>query len=123
MLTHVILVALAVLVCIAIARLEKSNKMFWMLLVSMLTGYAAAGVLSVIHKYEDKKQCVISVDNSTQTPTCSFQVLPAEGDGTLIEIKSVGKSNIYAFNAYTPNTCNNTLTVNMQNQPFVHDTS
>lgn len=123
MLTHAILLAIAVLTCIGIAKIEKSNKLFWMLLVSMLVGYASAGILSAIDTHKDKKQCVIGVDNSTQTPTCSFQAMLAEGDGTFIEIKSVGKSVNYTEDMYSTDTCSHAQTTDMQNLFLAYDTS
>lgn len=123
MITHAILLAIAVLVCIGIAKIEKSNKLFWMLLVSMLIGYASAGILSAVNTQKDKKQCVIGVNNSTQTPTCSFQAMLAEGDGTFIEIKSVGKGINYAENTTLKDACTNAQTIDVQKQYLVYDTS
>lgn len=123
MLTHAILLATAILTCVGIAKIEKSNKLFWMLLVSMLVGYASAGILSAIDTHKDKKQCVIGVDNSTQTPTCSFQAMLAEGDGTRIEIKSVGKSIIYTDSTSFMDACTYAQTTDMQKLFLAYDTS
>ena len=123
MLTHAILLTIAILTCVGIAKIEKSNKLFWMLLVSMLVGYASAGILSAIDTHKDKKQCVIGVDNSTQTPTCSFQAMLAEGDGTLIEIKSVGKSAICTDDTYSMDTYAHAQTTDIQKLFLAYDTS
>lgn len=123
MLTHIFLMSLALLVCAGVAKLEKSNRLFWMLLVSMLIGYATAGILSYIED-DNQTQCSISIDNSTQTPTCSFQALLAEGDGTFIEIKSVGQRNAAYIEMLREETIPAfTHPVNMRNPTFIYDTS
>lgn len=123
MLTHIFLISLALLLCAGVAKLEKSNKLFWMLIVSMLIGYAAAGILSYTED-DNRKQCFISTDNSTQTPTCSFQALLAEGDGTFIEIKSVGQRNAaYIELLHEVQIPAFAHPFNMRNPTFIYDTS
>ncbi len=124
MLTHILLLVAAVSACTIIAKLEKSNRLFWMLLVSMLVGYTASGILSYVQNHDDRTQCCISVDNSTQTPTCSFQAMLAEGDGTFIEIKSVGQRNATYINTlYDKKIPVAAHPTDMQNLPFIYDTS
>lgn len=120
---HVILLLIAIAVCLGIAKVEKSNKMFWLLLISMLVGYAMAGILSYIDPQDDQQQCVISIDNPTQTSTCSFQALPVEGDDTFTEIKSVGQGEFYTMNTLISKISSRAITTNVRDQPFIYDTS
>lgn len=69
-----------------IARYNRSNKLFWILLTAMLTGFAGVSIFTHVTNGDEKK---ISVDqtNLMQLPTASTAMfadnyLPAE---TLVE--------------------------------------
>lgn len=75
------------------ARYNKSNKLFWILLVCLLGGFTAKSMVDatfVDHKSE--ASVVKSTYVPTLAPTCSFKALETEeGDGTFVETKPMGK--------------------------------
>lgn len=86
----------SIAIALGFARYNKSNKLFWILLVSLLGGFAAKSMVNsafVDHKGEAK--VIKSTPTPILAPTCSFRALqPSEGAGTIVETKPVGKDTV-----------------------------
>lgn len=91
--TSLLLLILSIFVALGFARYNKSNKLFWIILVSLLLGFTGKSMVNyafVDHKSE--ASTVKSSANPMLAPTCSFQALePSEGAGTCAETKPAGK--------------------------------
>lgn len=91
--TSLLMILSSIVIALGFARYNKSNKLFWILLVSLLGGFAAKSMVNfafVDHKSEAK--VIKSAYAPILAPTCSFQALqPSEGAGTIVETKPVGK--------------------------------
>ena len=91
--TSLLMILSSIAIALGFARYNKSNKLFWILLVSLLGGFAAKSMVNsafVDHKSEAK--VIKSAYAPILAPTCSFQALqPSEGAGTIVETKPVGK--------------------------------
>lgn len=78
--TSLLLLILSIFVALGFARYNKSNKLFWIILVSLLLGFTGKSMVNyafVDHKSE--ASTVKASVNPMLTPTCSFQALePSE---------------------------------------------
>ena len=83
----------SIVIALGFARYNKSNKLFWILLVSLLGGFAAKSMVnSAFVDHKSEASYVKSTPAPMLAPTCSFQALkPSEGDGTSVETKPAGK--------------------------------
>ena len=94
--TSLLLLILSIFVALGFARYNKSNKLFWIILVSLLLGFTGKSMVNyafVDHKSE--ASTVKSSANPMLAPTCSFQALePSEGAGTCAETKPAGKDTV-----------------------------
>lgn len=94
--TSLLLLILSIFVALGFARYNKSNKLFWIILVSLLLGFTGKSMVNyafVDHKSE--ASTVKSSANPMLAPTCSFQALePSEGAGTRAETKPAGKDTV-----------------------------
>jgi len=124
---QIMLLVVGAIVCIAIAKLNKSNRLFWACFLSMLAGFVGRAATSNAHVVNETKKCIIKQDlanNPMLTSTCSLQVAPAveECEDTFVETKSTGKDyQIIVFNTVAGHTSSKAIM--SRDQPFVYDTS
>ena len=124
---QIMLLAIGAIVCILIAKLNKSNKLFWACFLSMLAGFVGRAATSNAHVVNETKKCIIKHDlgnNPMLTSTCSLQAAPVfeEGEDTLVETKSTGKDyQIISFNTADGHV--SPKAIMSRDQPFVYDTS
>lgn len=82
----------SVAIALGFARYNKSNKLFWILLVSLLTGFTGCKMVSSAFTNHKSEASIKSTPAPMLAPTCSFQALePSEGAGTIVETKPAGK--------------------------------
>lgn len=88
----------SIAVALGFARYNKSNKLFWVLLVGLLGGFTAKSMVnSAFVDHKSEASVVKSAPTPTLAPTCSFEaVKPSEGDGTSAETKPMGKDTVKA---------------------------
>ena len=91
--TSLLMILSSIAIALGFARYNSSNKLFWILLVSLLTGFTGAKMVnSAFVDHESEASYVKSTHAPMLAPTCSFQALkPSEGDGTSVETKPAGK--------------------------------
>ena len=75
------------------ARYNKSNKLFWILLVSLLGGFTGCKMVgSAFTDHKSESSVIKSTPAPMLAPTCSFKALrTSEGAGTSVETKPAGK--------------------------------
>lgn len=124
---QIMLLIVGAIVCVTIARVNKSNKLFWACFLSMLAGFVGRAATSNAHVVNETKKCIVKKDlanNPMLTSTCSMQVAPAieEGEDTLAETKSTGKDyQVIIYNTVAGHTSSKAIM--SRDQPFVYDTS
>lgn len=91
--TSLLMILGSVACALGFARYNKSNKLFWILLVCLLGGFATKNMVnSAFVGHKSEASIVKSTYVPTLAPTCSFKALETEeGDGTLVETKPMGK--------------------------------
>lgn len=91
--TSLLMILSSIAVALGFARYNKSNKLFWILLVGLLGGFTAKSMVnSAFVDHKSEASVVKSAPAPTLAPTCSFEALkPSEGDGTSVETKPMGK--------------------------------
>ena len=91
--TSLLMILSSIACALGFARYNKSNKLFWILLVSLLTGFTGCKMISsAFTDHKSETSIVKSTSAPMLAPTCSFQALePSEGAGTIVETKPVGK--------------------------------
>lgn len=91
--TSLLMILSSIAVALGFARYNKSNKLFWILLVGLLGGFTAKSMVnSAFVDHKSEASVVKSAPAPTSAPTCSFEALqPSEGDGTSAETKPMGK--------------------------------
>lgn len=110
----------AIVTCVLIARINKSNRLFWVLLLSMLAGFVGGSIATQAQTSNKKEN--ISVVCPMQMSTFSVQALPTENEDTLAMAKSAGQDNINTDIVFdTVDFSNNTT--NMRDQPYIFDSS
>ena len=91
--TSLLLLILSIFVALGFARYNKSNKLFWIILVSLLLGFTGKSMVN--YAFVDHKSEASTIKSSTApmlAPTCSFQALePSEGAGTCVETNPAGR--------------------------------
>lgn len=88
---------LASIACaLGFARYNKSNKLFWILLVSLLMGFTGAKMVASAFGGQKSEASVKSTPAPMLAPTCSLKALePSEGAGTLVETNPAGKDTAF----------------------------
>ena len=130
--TSLLLLILSIFVALGFARYNQSNKLFLIILVSLLLGFT--GKIMVNYDFVDHESEASTVKSST-TPmlaqTCSFQALePSEGAGTCAETKPAGKDKAVVDTVTVLNLCEDEP-INVLTKPprawlktnFIFDTS
>ena len=72
--TSLLLLILSIFVALGFARYNKSNKLFWIILVSLLLGFTGKSMVN--YAFVDHESEASTVKSSTTpmlAPTCSFQ--------------------------------------------------
>lgn len=94
--TSLLMILSSIACALGFARYNKSNKLFWILLVSLLTGFTGCKMVSsAFADHKSETSIVKSTPTPMLAPTCSFQALePSEGAGTIVETKPVGKDTV-----------------------------
>ena len=86
------MILVSIACALGFARYNKSNKLFWILLVSLLTGFTGCKMISSAFSDHKSEASVKSTPAPMLAPTCSLQALePSEGAGTSVETKPAGK--------------------------------
>lgn len=89
------MLSISILSALGFARYNKSNKLFWILLVSLLVGFTGCKMISECNATRKSEVNVKSSTTPMLTPTCSFKALETkEGEGTFVETKSAGKDTV-----------------------------
>ena len=93
--TSLLLLILSIFIALGFARYNKSNKLFWIILVSLLLGFTGKSMVnSAFVDHKSEASTVKSSATPMLAPTCSLQALePSEGAGTCDEPKPAGKDN------------------------------
>ena len=91
--TSLLMILSSIAVALAFARYNNSNKLFWILLVSLLTGFTGAKMVSSTFTDHKSEASVKSINAPMLALTCSMTALETaeEGAGTIVETKPVGK--------------------------------
>lgn len=92
--TSLLMILTSIAVALGFARYNKSNKLFWILLVGLLGGFTAKNMIdsAFVDHVKSEASVVKSTPAPTLAPTCSFKALETEeGDGTFVETKPMGK--------------------------------
>lgn len=94
--TSLLMILGSIACALGFARYNKSNKLFWILLVCLLGGFATKNMVnSAFVDHKSEASIVKSTCTPTLAPTCSFKALETEeGDGTLVEPKPMGKDKV-----------------------------
>lgn len=94
--TSLLLLILSIFIALGFARYNKSNKLFWIILVSLLLGFTGKSMVN--YAFVDHKSEASTVKSSATpmlAPMCSLQALePSEGAGTFDETKPAGKDTV-----------------------------
>ncbi len=92
-----IFLIISVLVALGFARYNKSNKLFWILTISLLTGFTGAKMVASITGDHKSETSIVKQSVPMQPSTCSLQALqPSEGADTLDETKAAGKDSLHS---------------------------
>ena len=116
---------LGIIAIFLIARLNKSNKMFWILLMSMLAGFVGGSIASSISRDNTKKETVYK-QNFTQSSIPVLTAIYSEITGYDTQIfmtKAVGKNTVYYNSNLAKNTTMNQKVYNTRDQLAFFDTS
>lgn len=74
-----------------LSKVNKSNKMFWVFLTSMLIGFAGGSVGKNYNKFTNKKEGIMQIDSMQMSNTSSIaEYSNAMLDDTRIEVKPIG---------------------------------
>ena len=93
--TSLLLLILSIFVALGFARYNKSNKLFWIILVSLLLGFTGKSMVNSAFVDHESEASTVKATAPMLAPTCSFQALePSEGAGTCAETKPAGKDTI-----------------------------
>ena len=94
--TSLLLLILSIFIALGFARYNKSNKLFWIILVSLLFGFTGKSMVnSAFVDHKSEASTVKSSATPMLAPTCSLQALePSEGAGTNVETKPAGKDTV-----------------------------
>ena len=96
--TSLLLLILSIFIALGFARYNKSNKLFWIILVSLLLGFTGKSMVnSAFVDHKSEASIVKSSATPMLAPTYSLQALePSEGAGTCDETKPAGKDTVVA---------------------------
>lgn len=94
--TSLLMILASIAIAVGFARYNQSNKLFWILLVSLLTGFTGAKMVSsTFTDHKSEASYVKSTPTPMLAPSCSFKALETkEGVGTLVETKPTGKDTV-----------------------------
>lgn len=93
--TSLLLLILSIFVALGFARYNKSNKLFWIILVSLLLGFTCKSMVNSAFVDHKSEASTVKATAPMLAPTCSFQALePSEGAGTCAETKPAGKDTV-----------------------------
>lgn len=93
--TSLLLLILSIFVALGFARYNKSNKLFWIILVSLLLGFTGKSMVNYAFVDHESEASTVKSTAPMLAPTCSFQALePSEGAGTCAETKPAGKDTV-----------------------------
>ena len=93
--TSLLLLILSIFVALCFARYNKSNKLFWIILVSIFLGFTGKSMVNYAFVDHKSEASTVKATAPMLAPTCSFQALePSEGAGTCAETKPAGKDTI-----------------------------
>lgn len=94
--TSLLMILSSVAVALGFARYNKSNKLFWILLVSLLTGFTGMKMVnSAFVDHKSEASYVKSTSTPMLAPSCSFKAWETEeGVGTFVEPKPTGKDKV-----------------------------
>lgn len=77
--------AIGIIAIFAIAKYNKSNKMFWTLLVSMLFGFVCGSLSTTIKNSTYKKNNATNVTSMCVSSTPTTIIIPDNNNGTVSE--------------------------------------
>jgi hypothetical protein len=91
--TSLLMILASIAIAMGFARYNQSNKLFWILLVSLLVGFTGMKMVnSAFVDHKSEASYVKSTSTPMLAPSCSFKALETkEGVGTLVETKPAGK--------------------------------
>lgn len=94
--TSLLMILSSIAIALGFARYNNSNKLFWILLVSLLTGFTGAKMVSSTLSDHKSEASVKSINAPMLAPTCSMTVLETaeEGAGTIVETKPTGQDSV-----------------------------
>lgn len=82
------MILMSVCVALGLARYNQSNKLFWVLLISLLVGFTGAKMVTYAFSDHESETSVVVPQTPSQSTSCSFQALPVEGVVTFDEPKA-----------------------------------
>lgn len=93
--TSLLMILSSIAIALGFARYNNSNKLFWILLVSLLTGFTGAKMVSSTLSDHKSEASVKSINAPMLAPTCSMTALETEeGAGTIVETKPTGQDSV-----------------------------
>lgn len=93
--TSLLMILSSIAIALGFARYNNSNKLFWILLVSLLTGFTGAKMVSSTLSDHKSEASVKSINAPMLAPTCSITALETEeGAGTIVETKPTGQDSV-----------------------------
>lgn len=97
---------LAIIVAILVSRYNQSNKLFWILLISFLSGIAGAAVFNKMSSKESSKEKLTQVCPTQGVSDVSDVLNPLAGTGQIptlcLELNPVSKDYISAICELSP---------------------
>lgn len=116
---------LGIVAIFLIARFNKSNKMFWILLMSMLAGFVGGSIASSISQGNAKKETVYKQDfTQSSIPVLTAIYSEITGHDTQIFMtKAVGKNTVYYNSNLAENYTMGQKVYNTRDQLTFFDTS
>lgn len=110
-----LLLCLGIVTIFVMARMNKSNKLFWTLVLSMLAGFVG-GAIATQAKTLKKTKLEVVCQNTTQIPMCYLQTIYDDTDkhcNIHMCAKSEDESSMYDFKP----TCTYKIIANEYYQP------
>lgn len=119
----ILYIILGIAASILLARIFKSNTIFWICLSVMLLGFSIGSCASTPSVVKKNKCAVYST--SIQTPSCSvaFPVGNEEGVGTFDETKSVSQMYYYQLGTLKNVQLDSPLSSHNRGKPHIWDSS
>jgi hypothetical protein len=94
--TSLLMILGSIAIALGFARYNKSNSLFWILLVCLLGGFAGKKMVNeAFADHKSEASYVKFTSTPMLAPTCSFKALETkEGDGTIVETKPTSKDTV-----------------------------